>query len=217
MRDGVKVSLQVGIIHRRSSVLEITFDFVQRLMRRATGTVSVRTIKEIRLKNRFENQQASLLNDPVSDGGNPQRSCLAFPFGNVDSFDRLRLVGLQFQHLVNLINQSVCTVLFDFLNSLLVDSRTAIVALNNAPCRPKNIFPIDPIIQCVKSKLRLSLCLLSQFSPQFRDFWQDRFALIKVIRFADCLSRSGNLFQAVLLSFSKNKHSPESLRSISIT
>jgi hypothetical protein len=196
----VKVPFEVGIIYCRSTLFQIPFNRVQCLVRGATGAVSVRAVKEILLENRFEHQQASLLNDPVFDGGYPQRSCFAFPFGNVDSFDRLRLVGLRFQHFMDFINQLVCTVLFDFINGLLVDARTAIVTLNDTPRRPKNIFPIDSIIQGVKSKLRLSLCLVSQFSPQFGDFRQYRLTLIEVIRLTVCVFRSVNFFQAVLLS-----------------
>jgi len=74
-------------------------------------------------------------------------------------------------------------------------------------CSQQHILPIYPIIQCVKSKLRLLLGLLAQFLPQFREFRRQPYPLAKSARgtYYCQLYRSGTTVQADLLSYRQKR------------
>ena len=83
------------------------------------------------------------------------------------------------------------------------------------PCRPKHIVPVDPVIQCVKPKLRLRLGLLTKLMSQKRKFPQR-------LAFGLCLGtlqffRSGTFIQAAFPLSSISMSSLRPLRSTVIT
>ena len=75
------------------------------------------------------------------------------------------------------------------------------------PRRQQHILPKYPIIQNIKSKLRLLLGLLAQFLSQFREFLRQLNTLSQSERwaFGSQFFRSGTIVQAVLLSY-RQKH-----------
>ena len=93
VRDRVKVRFQVGVVHFSIAVSQMLGNLVERLVGRATGTESERTVQKVRLEDRFQDQQHCRLHDPVFDRGNTQWSQPAVRLRYVRSLDRLGTIA----------------------------------------------------------------------------------------------------------------------------
>src|SRR6185369_8441518 len=66
VRDAVKVTGKVRIIHLPPSELKVIADLVKGSMAAPFGTKTMRTVKKVHLKNRFEDKKYGSLDNPVS-------------------------------------------------------------------------------------------------------------------------------------------------------
>lgn len=175
--------------------LQMPADLLQRLVRIPPWTEPIRTIQEIRLKDRLQDQQCGHLHHSVSDRRNPQRPQLSVRLWDVYSPYRLRPVALRSQFLLQALHPSVqaSLLLFNLLEGDSVQARGSVVAAHSRHRRFQYIQPIDPVIQRVKPKLRFLLGLLAELLSQLGEFprpWA----------FALPVFRSGRFRQAALLS-----------------
>jgi site-specific DNA recombinase len=157
--DGVEVRLQIRIVYFPAALLEIEFDLLQRIVRRSSRPESIRTVKEVRLEDRFHDQQHRRLHHAVFHRRDAQWAIFAVGFGDVHTLNRLRAVGPGLERLFDLAQESPHAV---FAVSHLVDAHTvharrSIVGGHLFPRRKQNIGPMDSVIQRVKPKPRLSL------------------------------------------------------------
>src|SRR5215471_5240786 len=185
---------------------------LQRLVCRSPRTESVGAILEIFLKDRFQDQQRRHLDDSVAYRRYSQRPQFPICLRYVDAPYRLWHIGPGAQRLLNVVQESLHTGFrrFDLFDLHAVHSRRALVGSHPRPCRLQHIAPIDPVVQSVKPELRLLLGLLTQLLSQQREFvWQSVSARLFLQGFdMQPLFRSGNLFQAALLSsYSSNASS----------
>src|SRR5262249_48937043 len=91
---------------------------------------------------------------------------------------------------------------FDLLDRHAIHPGRALVGSHPRPCFLQHIPPIDPVVQSVEPELRLLLGLLTQLLSQQREcIWPSVSAHLFLHGFdMQPLVRSGNLFQAALLS-----------------
>src|ERR1035437_7128665 len=88
----------------------MTAYLLQRLVGRAPRSEPVRTIQEIRLKDRLQDQQGRHLHYPVAYRRNPQRPQLPIRLRNVHALHRLRLVGPRPQRFLDSFPKSRCAL-----------------------------------------------------------------------------------------------------------
>ena len=204
MRNRVKISLQVRVVHRLIPGFQVPAYLLQRLMRRASRPKSIGAILEIRLEDRLQDQQGSHLRHSVSHRRNAQGSQFPVGLGNVDASYRLGAVSVGAQGLLQFLQKSFHAPRrsFDLSDRHPVDARCALVGSHPFPSCFQRVLPINPVIQRVEPELRLLLGFLAQLLSQRREFLRQR-PLPPRFR---CqvgprrLSRSGRFLQAALLS-----------------
>ena len=140
----------------------------------------MRTVQEICLKDRLNDQQHRHLDHPVSYTGNPQGAHLAAGLGNVDPAHRSRSVGPGMQLSLNLIEKYLHSS-FPFLDPTdryPIHSRRSLIGSYPNPRCLQYISTKHPIIQRVEPKLTFTLGLATQFPSQKRDLlWHPRLRL----------------------------------------
>jgi hypothetical protein len=205
MGDRVKVSFQISVIHSHKPLFQIVPNTGKRLMRRASRTESERTVFEVRLKDRLQDQERGHLRNSIAHRGNTQRPRLSIGLWYIDPSHRLGTVGLATKRLLDLRQERIraAVVFEDILNGYPIHSSRALVGSYQFPCRQQHIFPIYPIIKSIKPEIRLLLGLPAQFLPQSRELLRQLNALSQSGRWAfGCqILRSGTFVQAVLLLY----------------
>jgi len=174
-------------------------------MGRTLGSKPVRTVHEIRLKDRFNNQQHCRLDYSVPYCRYAQRAFTTIWFGYPHTTHRHRPVCLSSEALLNFIQKSfnAAGTTFNIIESNTVDAGCTFVGPSNLIGTAQHISPIDTIIQHVKSELRLQLRLPVKLLSQSSEFcWQPDFLDVSTLphinRSPDCqLFRSGTIVQAV--------------------
>jgi len=185
---------------------------LQRLVRRAPWTEPIGAILEIFFEDRFQDQQGRHPDHSVAHRRDAQRPQFTIRFRDVDAPYRFRRIGLGAQRLLNIIQESLDASFrrFDPFDLHAVHPRRALIGSHPRPCRLQHIAPVDPVVPHIEPELRLLLGLLTQLLSQQREFiWQSVSARLFLQGFdMRPLFRSGNLFQAALLSsYSSNASS----------
>src|SRR5439155_11117264 len=209
----VKVTPQIRVVHRLIPSLKMTAYLLKRLMGISPRTKPIRTLFKVRLEDRLQDQQTRRLHHPVSYRRDAQRPLAPVRLLNVHAPYRLGFVGLGQKLLVKFLHQSLSptTGFLDLLDTQSVNAAASTIRSDLLPCRPKHIFPIDPVIQGVKPKLRLPLCLLTKLMSQQRKFpFSLRFRKLQFFR-------SGTFIQAAFPLSSISMSSLRPLRSTIIT
>ena len=101
VRYRIKIAFQVRVIHRLIPGLQMAAYLLQRLVRRAPRSEPIRSIQEIRLKDRFQDLQGRHLHYPVAYRRNSQRPQFPVRLRNVDALHCLRLIGLRAQRFLD--------------------------------------------------------------------------------------------------------------------
>src|SRR5712691_1994093 len=186
---------------------------LQRRVGRAARTEPIGAILEICFKDRFPYPQGRHLDHSVAHRRYAQRPHFPIRLRYVDAPYRCRRIGFGAQRVLNLIQESLHTGFrrFHLFDLYAVHPGRALVGSHPFPCRFQHIAPIDPVLQHIKPELRFLLGLLTQLLPQQREFiWQSVSARLFLQGFhMQPLFRSGNLFQAVLLSSCSRNASSE--------
>lgn len=84
VRDVIEASLDVGVNDPFEPVGMSLTESLNRLVRIAARTEAKRELREVRLEDGFKDGANHFLSDPVSDGGNAQRTKFAVPFRDED-------------------------------------------------------------------------------------------------------------------------------------
>src|SRR5674476_888177 len=123
---------------------------------------------------------------------------------SVDAPYRFRRVGLGAQRLLDFVQEPLHTGFrrFHLLDRYAIHPGRALIGTYPFPTRFQHIAPIDPVVQHIKPELRFLLGLLAQLLSQQREFVWGSVSTRLFLQGFDMLPffRSGNLFQAVLLS-----------------
>src|ERR1019366_442851 len=204
VRNRIEVAFQIRVIHRLIPGLHMPAYLLQRLMGRPARTEPIGAILEIRFEDRLQDQQGRHLHHSVAHRRNPERTQFPIRFWYVDAPYRCRRVGLGAQRLLEFVQKSLHAGFrrFDLFDLDAIHPGRAFVGSHPFPCRFQHIAPIDPVVQHIKPELRFLLGLLTQLLSQQREFiWQSVSTRLFLQGFDMQPSfRSGNLFQAVLLS-----------------
>jgi Recombinase zinc beta ribbon domain len=170
--NGIEVALQVGIVDGLIAVLQMPTYLFQGIVRAAFGAKTVARILEVRLKDRFQNQNRGLLHHPISHTRYPQWPEFPVFLWNVDSPHSPRQVTMFFQFTFDLIEKRPFTfrTRFDVVYYDAVNSRRTLVGLHPRPCCLQHVASIDAVIQRIKPKLWLLLRLSIQLLSQLRNF-----------------------------------------------
>ena len=136
--------------------------------------------------------------------GDAQRPLLPIRFRYVDAPYRFRRIGFAAKRFLNVIQEPLYAGFrrFDLFDRHAVHPGRALVGPHPFPCRFQHIAPVDPVIQHLEPELRLLLGLLVQLLSQQREFIRLSVSARLFLQGFDMqpLFRSGNFFQAVLLS-----------------
>src|SRR6476619_6909718 len=167
--DRVEVALQVRIVDRLVALLDVAADLRQCLVRVAPGSKPERTIFEVSLEDRLQNQQCGHLHQPIDHRWYPQRSHATIGLGDVHTQHRLSFVAVRAQPLVHLRQSGLDALSFQLPDAHPIDPRRASVCTHPLPCRCQYVFAVDAVIQRVEAKLRLLDCLTVELQSQRRD------------------------------------------------
>ena len=172
VRNRIEVAFQVRVIHRLIPGGQVPAYLRQSLVCRASWTEPIRTIQEIRLENRLQDQQGRHLCHPVPHRRYAQRSQLPILLLDVNASYRLRRVALRAEGLLQVLQEPLHPGGggFDLCDRHPVHTRCAVMGPHPLPRRFQRVPPIDPVIQHVKPELRLLLGLLAQLLSQKREF-----------------------------------------------
>src|ERR1700757_3557483 len=222
MRNRIEISFQVRVIHRLIPGPYMTAYLLQRLMRRTPRSEPVRTIQEVCLKNRLQDQQGRHLHYPVTHRRYPQRPQLSIRLRDVHAFYRLRLVGLLAQRILNPFQESRHPLvrLHNLLDRDPVHPGRALVGSHPLPACFQTIHPKDPVVQHVKPELWFLLGLLAQLLSQLRNLLRQSRLLHRFRHRPSCgcpSFRSGIFIQAVFSSPYRFMLSARPLRSAGVT
>src|ERR1039457_2563101 len=179
----------------------MTAYLLQRLVGRAPRSEPVRTIQEIRLKDRLQDQQGRHLHYPVAYRRNPQRPQLPIRVRNVHALHRLRRVVPRPQLFLDSFQKSRCALFcpHDLFDRDAIHPRRSLIPAHPFPSRFQHIHPIDPVVQRIKPELRFLLGLLAQLLSQLRNLLRQSWLLrrSRLRRCRRCPSlRSGIFIQA---------------------
>ena len=171
MRNGIQVARQVRVIHLPPTHFQIPPNLLHGSLCSSPRPKPMRTVQEICLEDRFNDQQHRHLHHPVSYTGNPQGAPLSVGLGYVDPAHRSGSVSLGSQFPFDLIEKCLhpSFSFFDTAEGYSVHSRCSLVGSHPSPRRFQNISSKHPIIQRVEPKLTISLSLATQFPSQKRD------------------------------------------------
>src|ERR1019366_4652122 len=204
VRNRIKVAFQIRVIHRLIPGLDMPAYLLQRLMSRAPRTEPIGAILEICFEDRLQDQQGRHLYHSVAHRRYAQRPQFPIRLRYVDAPYRCRRVGFGAQRLLEFVQKSLHTGFrrFNLFDLDAIHPRRALVGSHPFPCRFQHIAPIDPVVQHIKPELRFLLGLLTQLLSQQREFiWASVSTRLFIQGFdTHPFFRSGNLFQAVLLS-----------------
>src|SRR5262245_9131498 len=217
MGNRIKVALKIRVVHRLIPSLQVAAYLFKRLVRISVGAKPIGTVLKVRLKDRLQDQQTRRLHYPVGYRRDSQWPLSPVRFINVDAPYRLGLIALGAKLLMKSANQALGSAggFLDCLDTDAVKPGCSTIRSHFLPGRPKHIAPIDPVIQCIKPKLRLRLGLLTKLMSQKRKFPQSHTINLTLGKLQ--LSRSGIFIQAAFPLSSVSLSSLRPLRSTVIT
>lgn len=172
VRDRVEVGLHVRVVHFPVPLPQILCDLPQRLVGASPRTIAVRTVLEICLKDRLQDQLSRRLHHPVSHRRNPERPQPTIRFRNEYPSHHVRTIRLGPQRLVQLLHERSRSPrsIHNLLDRDAIHPWCAVVRSDQGPGRPEHVGPVDPVIQRIKPELWLPLRLLVELLSQREDF-----------------------------------------------
>src|ERR1035437_7237195 len=198
--------------HAHTSQKLVAAYLLQRLVGRPARTKPIGTVLEICFEDRLQDQQGRHLDHSVAHRRDAQRPHFPIRLWSVDAPYRFRRVGLGAQRLLDFVQEPLHTGFrrFNLFDRYAIHPGRALIGTYPFPTRFQHIAPIDPVVQHIKPELRFLLGLLAQLLSQQREFVWGSVSAHLFLQGFDMLPffRSGNLFQAVLLSsYSSNASS----------
>jgi len=178
---------------------------------------SMGAVEKVNLKDRFEDEKYSSLNNSVPHTGYAQRAQVAIGFGDVDAFNRGWFVAFGYKAFLNFvkITRYAASQCLDVFNADSIDSRCSLVRLYSRPSRVKYVAAMDSVVKGIEPKLRFSFGLAAQFPPQKGDFY--RHSGFRYEPFSYPFRYGASVAQADLLSFRVNMTEVRLLGSTGIT
>ena len=151
-------------------------------MRFAARAKAMRALMEIGLKDRFQYQHQRHLHHAVFERGDSKRSLRSVGFRDIDSFNRARAVGPSFELLVDLREELLLALLLveDVFRPDSVDSSRLLPFADLLPCRFQHVHPVDPVVERIKTELRLLLRFLIQLPSQLPQLLRQQLHLGRV-------------------------------------
>jgi hypothetical protein len=215
--DAVKVARKIRVIYFYSSELEVITDLVEGTMSAPFRAESMGAVEKVNLKDRFEDEKYSSLNNSVPHTGYAQRAQVAIGFGDVDAFNRGWFVAFGYKAFLNFvkITRYAASQCLDVFNADSIDSRCSLVRLYSRPSRVKYVAAMDSVVKGIEPKLRFSFGLAAQFPPQKGDFY--RHSGFRYEPFSYPFRYGASVAQADLLSFRVNMTEVRLLGSTGIT
>ena len=137
VRNAVKVTRKIRIIHLPPSELEVAADLVKGSMCAPFGAKTVGTVEKVHLKDRFEDNKYGCLNDSVPHAGYAERSQFAVGLGDVGAANRGWFIALgakAFLNCVQVVRYAACLRL-DVLDTYAIDPRSSLVGPYSRPRR----------------------------------------------------------------------------------
>jgi len=131
MGDIIEESLNIGIDDPFEACGMSRANSLNRLVSITTRTEAKRELREMRLKDRFEKSANDFLSDPVSDGGDAQRTEFAFPFGDVDPAERGGAVATFVFEIKHQVDKIVVEIGFKRMDADLINPGSAAITLDS--------------------------------------------------------------------------------------
>jgi hypothetical protein len=120
------------------------------LPRAALGTIPVRARQKVRLEQRLNDDLARLLDHPISDRRDPQRTLTTIGLRDLHPQHRLRSISLGLQVSSEFPKENLDTMALYILDAHAIDAGTSAVGSHFQPGPPQYIGPDDAVIQSVE-------------------------------------------------------------------
>jgi hypothetical protein len=131
MGDVIEESLNISINDPFETCGMSRANSLNRLMSTTTRTEAKRELREMRLKDGFEKSTNDFLSDPVSDGGDAQRTKFAFPFRDVDPAQRGGAVATFVFEIEHQVDKIVVETGFKCTDANFINPSSAAITLNS--------------------------------------------------------------------------------------
>jgi hypothetical protein len=154
--DAAEVIADVGVQHVIGpSIAQLPP--LDRHRRTAPGSESVRTRLEVRLEDRLQHQLGRHLHHPVAHRRDAQGPLSSVCLGDVHAPHDLRAVLACAQHVTQLLQEALDSVLLHVLDRHAVDPRCAAVAAHSLPRLVQDVIPAHLVVQRMEAPSRCPL------------------------------------------------------------
>lgn len=151
MGNAVEVAAQVRIDHLRIASIQQVLDRSHRILRIASGPISVLLRLQIGLEYRFEDQHCGHLHHAVADRGYPQRPLFTVRLRDPHAPDRLGSIRLCFQVSCQFLQPPLRSVFLDGREGLGIHSRCSAIGSTAFVGMAQDIGTVHLVVQSVEA------------------------------------------------------------------
>src|SRR5215468_10846454 len=169
MRNRIEIAGQISVYYVGVALAQMPMDVLDCVHRPASGTIAVRIVLEVGLKDRFQHKFGGGFNHAIPDGWNAERALASANLRDHYPPHRVRPVRLRDQFLAQACQPRLQAPLLNLLEAHPVHTGCTRIGAGESIRVTQNVFTADLVVEHIEAVSRLRLRLAVKLSLKVPD------------------------------------------------